>query len=644
SDPRFGLDKTNVTCAGNDGTLTVNNLQFGRNPFTYTIIAPSPSGTGTTNSTGAFTNLVAGEYFIQLRDSCGGIQVRRATIEQYNWWFGAITVTKVGCDSADAVITLNDNRGANNTSGSAFSGFTYGVVRDAGDTSWYPSNRFRFFLGKRRSVTIIAKDDCGNIHSTVWTLPANRRPSVTGVNLTNFVCSTFAADVTGEQNLTAPEYCLYTSANVFIDCNYTGYFGLLPYGSYCIRITDACYDTTIVQCFTANRPTPGVGSSVGISAQNCTTFTATINGQSNLTAPEYCLYNNLDALITCNTTGVFTDLPYGSYCIKTEDNCTDTIITRCFTATKPIPVLNAPVIGGSTCGSFNVSVTGTGLTTPLYCLYDSAGNVVACDSSGNFTGVPHGNYCIRAIVCGDTTAPRCFSSGPPVPSVAASVQISNRTCTGFTATINGQTNLSAPQYCLFDSTNTPVSCNTTGVFPGIPYGPYCIQVKDSCTDSTITRCFTATRTLPTVNATMQQTASTCSTFSARVTGSNLTAPQYCLYDSLNLMVSCNTTGIFDNLPYGRYCVRVENSCGDTFRVCQTFVPVKGLSITTAKSCNIGNASINVQFTSNNAPYIVRIVHPNGVTVFTDTSNTDPVQAVLPALPPGLSYKIYGQDG
>ncbi len=643
SDPRFQLKKTNVSCLNNDGTITVDSLHFGRAPFTYTIIAPSPSSVGVTNSTGAFTNLIAGEYFVQLRDSCGGIQVRRATIEQYSWWFDAVTVTKVGCDSADVVIRVRDNRGNVNTSGTAFTGFQYGVVNAPGDTIWHTAATFRFYIGNKRTVTIVAKDDCGNIHTTVWNFPPSLMPSVTTVGLSNFTCAAFTANVNGEQNLTSPEYCIYTSANAYVDCNYTGTFMGLAYGSYCIRITDVCYDTTIIRCFTATRPVPSVGANVGISNQVCATFTATINGQTNLTTPQYCLYDSADVVITCNSTGIFPNLAYGTYCIKTDDACVDTIITRCFTATRPAPVLNTPVISGSSCGSFTVTGSGTGLITPVYCIYDSTGALVTCDSSGTFTGLPHGTYCMTAISCGDTTAPRCFTTTPPTPSVAASVQISGRNCTGFTATITGQTNLTAPQYCLYDTANVQVSCNTTGVFTNIPYGSYCIKVIDSCTNDTITRCFSTARTIPAINGTIQQLNSTCSTFSARVTGTNLTAPQYCLYDSSNVLIRCNTTGTFDSLAYGRYCVRVQDACGDTFRVCRTFVPVRGLNITSSKSCTIGNANINVQFLSGNAPYIVNIFHPDGSTVFTDTASTNPVQTLLPALAPGLSYKIIGRD-
>ncbi|RYE09199.1 MAG: hypothetical protein EOP51_33390, partial [Sphingobacteriales bacterium] len=51
SDPRFGLASTDVTCTnGNDGTVTVTGLGHGRSPFVYTIIAPSASNIGVSNS------------------------------------------------------------------------------------------------------------------------------------------------------------------------------------------------------------------------------------------------------------------------------------------------------------------------------------------------------------------------------------------------------------------------------------------------------------------------------------------------------------------------------------------------------------------------------------------------------------------
>ena len=643
ADPRFQLTKTDASCAGNDGTIATSNQQFGRSPFTYTIISPSPSAVGTFNTSGNFTGLTPGEYYIRLQDSCGGIQVRQVTIENYDWWFDVTSVTKIDCSNAHASISIKDNKGNSNTSGTAFNGFIYGVVIGT-DTTWSTSNDFDFVLGTARNVTLVAKDDCGNLHTTNWSLPANVKPSIGGIGLSDFTCTNFTATVNNTQNLTSPDYCLYDSDDNLLECNSDGIFTHVLYGSYCIKITDVCYDTTIVKCFVASRPVPAVASNVSISNQNCTSFTATITGQTNLINPNYCLTDTDNNIISCNTDGVFADLPYGSYCIQITNGCSDTTISRCFTATKPVPVLKNYSITGADCSTFNVSITGDSLITPNYCLYDELGNLVTCDSSGNFTGITHGSYCVKAVSCGDTTAALCFTSSRPVPSVGPSVDITNKACTGFTAAITNQLNLTNPQYCLYDSTDVLLYCNTTGVFADIAYGSYCIKIKDSCTDSTIVRCFTQWQAIPSVNATVQQTNSSCTDFSAKVTGTNLTSPLYYVYDVDNNLVASNATGVFDHLPYGSYCFEVHDDCKDTtMRVCKTFSAIRGLTITSAKSCSIGNTNVSVKFANTNGPYQIKIFHPNGLIQYDTLTASNPFQILLPSLPAGTQYKIVGID-
>lgn len=644
ADPRFQLTKTDATCAGNDGTISTLNQQNGRSPFTYTIIAPSPSNIGATNSTGNFTGLTAGEYVVQLQDSCGGIQVRRITIENYSWWFDSVSVVRNGCDMANVFIRVADNKGNVNTSGSAFAGFLYGFALN-GDTTWYGSYNFSILLGKRRDLDIVVKDNCGKVHSTLWTLPNTIKPSLNSVSVSGLSCSNFNASVTG-QNLTDPNFCLYDSLGNLIICNTTGIFNGLAYGSYCIDAYDACYDTTITRCFTANQAVPSVAPSVSITNKNCTTFTATITGQSNLTTPDYCLYDASDVQIECNSTGVFNNVPYGTYCIKVHDACTDTIITRCFTTAKPVATLTGYIISGSYCNAFSVQATGNNLFSPEYCLFDDLGNVITCDSTGNFDSIPYGSYCIRAISCGDTTNSICFSGTRPVPSVGPSVQISQKACTTFTATITGQVNLSNPEYCLYDYKDSLLVCNSTGVFDSIPYGSFCIKVHNNaaCYDTTIVRCFTQTHAVPSVNSSLQTLSSDCSTVSFKASGSNLTNPTYCLYDGADNLLTCNSTGTFSNYPYGQYCITVHDGCIDTtMSVCKTFSPVRGLSLSTSKSCTINTAYVDVEFANANAPYTIKVYHPNGALVYTKVTSSNPYRIELAALPSGTKYKVVGID-
>jgi len=197
---------------------------------------------------------------------------------------------------------------------------------------------------------------------------------------------------------------------------------------------------------------------------------------------------------------------------------------------------------------------------------------------------------------------------------------------------------------LYNAADSLLACNSNGVFTNLAYGSYCVKVKDSCTDSTITSCFAEKQPVRSVNSNVQQTNSTCTGFTATVTSSDFFSPQYCAYDAQNNLVLCNTTGIFNNLPYGSYCFSVRDGCIDTtIRVCKTFTSVRGLSVTATKSCSLGSSDITIQFATSNAPYRIKIFNPNGLIRFDTVTYSNPFQVKLPALAASAQYKIVGID-
>lgn len=653
-DPRFQLSGTDVSCiGGHDGAINVVNQQFGTGPFVYTIVAPSASGVGTSNTTGVFTNLVHGSYSVRLSDSCGGLQTRVITIADYNWWIDGQLITKAGCDSADISITLEDNHGAFNLISTNFVGFNYGIVRAAGDTVWSTNRSFRFYKGTLRSLTIVAKDGCGNIKTLPWFETAI--PTVAAnVTISSQICSGFTATVTGQSNLTNPQYCLYDNSNVLVSCNTTGVFANVAYGSYCIRVNDVCYDTTINRCFTVAQPAPSVAATVTTGTFACATFTATVTGQTNLNSPQYCIYDESNTLIACNSTGVFPGLPYGEYTIRITDGCTGAVIVRTFSRYKPIPGIGASPTVTRGCSSFNVSMGGqTNLDNPQYCLYDNLGNLISCNSTGIWNGLPYGNYCMNITNdagCYDTTIVRCFNVGPSVPSVGATMTYTNRTCTSYSATVAAQTNLTNPQFCLYDNTNTLIICNTTGVFNGLSYNmDYTVRTTNNmaCYDTTIVRTFIQTRPIPAVGASVTVSNRACATFTASITGqANLTNPEYCLYDNTNTQVACNTTGIFNNVPYGAYTIQIVNTCYDTTitRSVSASTTLMNPNVTAAASCSIGNTDLSASWTATIAPYTITVYNPGNMVVYTTTtsSTTAPITG-LPGLPVGLQYRVTIRD-
>jgi Secretion system C-terminal sorting domain len=639
SDPRFGLAETDVTCMnGNDGKISVAGLTNGRAPFTYTVVAPSPSAVGTSNSTGTFTGLTPGTYSVQLTDSCGGIQTRTISIQNYTWSITSATVTQSSCTVYNAKIGLIDSKGNTNASGTVFNNFQYGAVNAPGDTSWFTTSSFNFDIAQKRTVTLVVKDHCGLVQSKNWS--NTTIPSVqANATLSTLTCTGFTATIAGQQNLTSPTYCLFDNLGNTVSgqpCNTTGTFTNIPYGSYCIKITNTCYDTVMSRCFTQTKPVPAITGSVAISNLSCTSFTAVVTGQQNLTNPIYCIYDTKGNQVKpCNTSGGWNALPYGSYVVKVTDGCTGTVLTVNFTnLEKPKSVASTVTTNGFTCTTFNATVTGqTNLTTPQYCLVDSVGNPVTCNSTGIFNNLNFGSYCINITdACNDTTIKRCMTVVKPVPS-GGSATISNKTCSGFTVTISGQANIFNGQYCLQDNLGNPVTgvpCNSTGIFNNIPYGSYCVKTTDGCTGGILTNCFTVTAPAPAVGP-VTISNETCSGFTATLTGQqNLTNPSYCLFDNLNHQVgTCNTTGVFAVTGYGSYTIKTTDGCAGTvltsnFSVIKPIPSVGAALNFTNQTCTTFAVAVTGQTNLTNPRYYLN--HSNGVNI---TSNTNGLFIPIP---------------
>ncbi|RYF91850.1 MAG: hypothetical protein EOO03_00350, partial [Chitinophagaceae bacterium] len=562
-DPRFTLGKTDVSCnnAAN-GSISLSDQAYGRAPFTYSIVAPSPMAVGSSNQTGNFSNLSAGTYSVRLTDSCGGIQTRQITINNYTWSLVAYPFTKTACTQASGHIQVTDSRGNSSIAG-GIPGFMYGVVRAAGDTIWSASAYFNFALTAGNSFQVIAKDSCGIIKTAA--VNVYLAPSLgANVLISNKTCSSFTAALADVRNFFGARFCLLDSNEVQIACNNTGVFNNLPYGRYCLTAFDSCTNSTIKRCVQVTAPPLSVAANVQVSNKTCSNFTATITGQVGLTNPQYCLLDSSNNQLACNSTGMFPNLPYGSYCITVKDGCRDTSIARCFEVRRPRPSVRPIVPSYVNCDNFGIWVLSDSLLNPQYCLYDSLGVLITCNNTGIFDSLQLGSYCVNVYdSCYDTTIIQCFSVGMPVLSNTLQVNVRNKACSNFevSATSSG---IPSATYCLYNAADSLLSCNTTGIFTGLAYGSYCVKLRSACPDTVFVRCFTESPPVPAVNSNVNLSKFGCSTFAATITGqTNLTSPQYCLYNAADVLLQCNSTGEFENIPYGDYCIRITDLCYDT---------------------------------------------------------------------------------
>jgi hypothetical protein len=653
SDPRFQLQKTDLSCINSaDGTITAFDLQNGRSPFTYRIISPSPSGVGTSNGSGSFNALPAGDYYIQLLDSCGGIQTRTVAIQDYNWYITSHTVTSVNCNTVYVSLLLTDNKGNTNQASTAFNGFRYGVVNAPGDTTWNTTSAFNYTRTPLRSLNIVVKDRCGIVKTVTWKNPA---PSLdANVTTSNNVCSTFDVKVTNPQNFSSSAIAYLKQGSTVIRSNTTGEFLGVPYGSYCIEVRDNCYDTLISRCFNQKKPVPSINANVDTSNSQCSTFNVRIGGQTNLFSATYNLYNASNTLVGTNSTGTFTGLAYGAYCMRIVSTapCYDTTINRCFTINQPKPVVPAPTLTNVNCTNYTAAITSAQyLYNATYCLYQN--NVlISCSPDGSFPGLAYGiQYCIRirsSTPCYDTTIQHCFTRSKPTPS-AGNPAISNRTCSTVTVKIPSVTNIPDPSYCLYTSSNVLVECNKTAQFDNVPYGNYYINVVTTstttdCPNTTVTKTFSVTRTIPTVGTTINFSNRNCYTLSVGLTSSNLIGPKFELYNSSNVLVgtSTNANPTFTNIPYGAYRVVITSSCQDTIiRTFNESVTPTSFSLQAAESCTIGSTDVKVTFSTGQFPFTVKVLNPLNSTVASQsiTSTAAYTFVGLPALPAGMQYRV-----
>jgi len=79
------------------------------------------------------------------------------------------------------------------------------------------------------------------------------------------------------------------------------------------------------------------------------------------------------------------------------------------------------------------------------------------------------------------------------------------------------------------------------------------------------------------------------------------------------------------------------------QVCQTFNAIRGVSLTTSKSCTINSTYVDVQFANGGSPYTIKVYHPNGSLVYNAVTSSNPTRLELSALPTGTQYKIVGTD-
>ncbi|MFZ2339142.1 MAG: PKD-like domain-containing protein [Bacteroidales bacterium] len=153
------INSANVSCfGGNDGTITITGATGGYGTYEYSI-----NGGGSWNSTGVFTNLIAGSYNILIRDAahqgCIIVLNNAYIITQPAMLSATISKTEVSCNGFnDGTITITNPAGGYGT-------YEYSIN---GGGSWQSSGTFLSLPPSAYSLMI---RDAANPHCSAMLYP-----------------------------------------------------------------------------------------------------------------------------------------------------------------------------------------------------------------------------------------------------------------------------------------------------------------------------------------------------------------------------------------------------------------------------------------------------------------------------------------
>jgi gliding motility-associated-like protein len=633
-------------CTSATGGVTAS-ATGGTAPYRYTL-------NGTTNTTGIFTNLSAGNFTVSVADAngCQNSAATQVTTNSAN-----ITATAIAsstfCGSTNGSLTFNATGGTapysytldgvTNATGT-FTNLTAGsytvTIKDAtgcqSTRTAVVSNHNSVIVATATATAAACSGTTGTIKVTStgglapYTYTLNGVSNTTGiftglsaaaytvtVKDANTCAGTVSATVTGSNgNISAqvtatPAICTNNTGSLTVvasggnlpytyatngTSNTTGLFDRLASGTYVVTITDAnnC-QTTQSQSVTATTSTitPAVNAASTTCAGNDGKITVSATGGTNSYRFELPNSNN--------TNGQFTGLAVGSYVVTVSDGngCKTTANATVESGAKVVTATSTTTAAICTNNNGVIVVAGTGGTAPYTYTLGGANN-----QTGRFENLAGNTYEVTIVDAGNCRTTANVTLPINNMNVTAKVTPNSATCRGNDGSLTvAATGGNGSFWYAVNGTS-----NTTGIFTGLTPGNYTVISTDGngCQARSATAIPDGSRLLsPTVES---MTASICTanngTVQLKVTGGSGTY-------SYTLNGVTNATGQFTSLASGAYNATITDGA-----TCRTTIPVTiGATTSTvvltsdkvgATSCTGNDGSIAVSASGGTSPYTYRL--------------------------------------
>lgn len=548
---------TDITnCTAPDGTITIT-----ANGDNYELFT-SGGASVSTNTTGSFTGLAAGDYYVEV--SLNGCITTSSTFTISN--ASAPAAPTAGVDATycvgDPMVDLTANAGSGGTlnwysdaglTTNIGTGPTLNPGTTQGVTTYYVTETVAGCESAASTVTITINVCCDLDVTTVITDESCDGLDDGEVEITLTGSGTYNGLVDGV--LVAPGLTGPTTQTIP---------GLAD-GTYSIQIVDINDPT----CDTTFNITINPGATVPITSESATDITDCLNPDGTFTvtatgATTYELYTSAGGLVTTNATGSFTGLNAGDYYVVASDGtCTGQSSTLTINNASapaapsagldatycngdPIADLTATAGAGGTLNWYDDAALtnniGTGVTltpgstvgTTIYYVTETVAGCESAASSVTITIDP-----IPAAPTAGTDATYCFGDA-----------LANMTATaGSGGNLNWYDDIALTNNIGSGTTQTPN--NTVGV---TTY--YVTEAVGACISSASTVTITI-NDVPAITSEIATDLTDCVTANGTITiTSNGTSFE--LFDSANNSIATNTSGAFTGLGSGDYYVVISN--------------------------------------------------------------------------------------
>ncbi|ELR68671.1 hypothetical protein C900_05934 [Fulvivirga imtechensis AK7] len=491
-----------ISCNGaSDGQITIS-ATGGTGAYGYVLNELPANTSGAAN--GIFTGVPAGTYTFNVTDANGCLFIAGpVTINQPNAINATATVTSnynsahVSCNGAtNAQVTVSATGGTG--------AFTYTLIENPANTSGIATGVFTGLGAGTHTFFIEDVNSCDFTTIPVTVIepdPVAATPSITqAIDCFGNSTGEITVSATGGTGSYTFDLNEIPTNNTGLT---TGVYTNLPAGTYTFDVLDVngCGFTT--GPITIGQPTEVIASASVISNYNGTQISCAgaDDGIIEVTASggtggySYA-FNEIPGNTSGVTSGIFTDVPAGTYTFNVEDANGCLVTTTTVTITEPAPVSGTLSISsnyngedvscfGASDGEITVSASG-GNGTYSYLLSGIPGNTTGA-TSGIFTGLAAGSYTVEiedVNGCTATTAPITITQPAAVTASAASDISYNGFDISCFGTSDGRIRVTAsngvsPYSYVLDQIPTNISGASTGIFTGVPAGIYTFTVTDA---------------------------------------------------------------------------------------------------------------------------------------------------------------------